>query len=152
VEKQYTLQVASLVREQNALALKNRLEKLGYTPVIRKLTAPITHHRVFAGEFSTREEAERAARKLNVDGFPSRVVPITGGKFAPEAGSFLRLNQAIDLAHQLQQKTFTAKIVSEPTPTPVHQVRVGEYENRAEALEALDSLKRKGLKPLIVKR
>ena len=150
--RQYAIQVASLVREQNALSLQKRLEKMGYTPDVRKVTARITHHRVYVGEFSSREDAERTARQLNVDGFPSNVVTMKGGKFALEVGSFLRLNEAIDLAHNLQTKHYTAKIVSEPVPTAVHQVRVGTYGNRAEALKALDSLKRKGFEPLVVTR
>ena len=152
LEKRYSLQVASLVREKNALSLEKKLGELGYTPVVRKMTASITHHRVYGGEFGSREEAEQAARKLNVDGYPSKVVKTKEGKFAPEVGSFLRLNEAIDLAHNLQTKNYAAKIVSEPTSTPVHQVRVGKYENRAEALKALESLKGKGFEPIIVKR
>lgn len=152
VERQYAIQVASLVREQNALSLQKRLEKMGYTPDVRKVTARITQHRVYVGEFNSREEAGRTARQLNVDGFPSNVVAIKGGKFALEAGSFLRLNEAIDLARNLQTKNYTAKIVSDPVPTAVHQVRVGKYGNRAEALKALDSLKRKGFEPLVVTR
>ncbi len=152
VERQYAIQVASLVREQNAFSLQKRLEKMGYTPDVRKVTARITHHRVYVGEFNNREEAGHTARQLNVDGFPSNVVTIKGGKFALEAGSFLRLNEAIDLAHNLQTKNYTAKIVSEPVPTAVHQVRVGKYSNRAEALKALDSLKRKGFESSVVTR
>ncbi len=48
-EKQYSVQVATLVVERNARILKKRLEKLGYTPVIRMTTAPITRHRVYGG-------------------------------------------------------------------------------------------------------
>jgi cell division septation protein DedD len=151
-ETWYAIQIASLVRESNAVSLKKRLGDMGYTPDVRTVTARITHHRVYVGDWSSREEAERTARQLNVDGFPSNVVTLPGGKFTLEAGSFLRLNEAIDLAHKLQTKNHTAKIVSEPVPTPVHQVRVGKYASRAEAREALQSLKGKGFEPLVVQR
>lgn len=151
-EGQYAVQVASLVREKNVLSLKKQLEELGYSPDIRKITIPITHHRVYAGEFGSREEADRTARKLNVDGFPSTVVTLKGGMFAPEVGSFLRLNLAIDLAHDLQKKNYAGKIVSRPTPTPVHQIRVGTFASRSEARKTLEALKGKGFQPLIVKR
>jgi cell division septation protein DedD len=150
-EARYSVQVASLVVEQNALALKERLKKLGYSPVVQKATARITRHRVTGGEFNTREEAEQAARRLNVDGFPSNVVE-ENGKFRPEIGSFVRLDDAIDLARNLEKKNYTAKIVSQPASTPVHQVWVGEYADRAEALKALEALKKQGFTPLIVKR
>jgi len=150
--KDYSIQVASLVRKRNALSLKERLEKLGYNPIIRTTTARITRHRVFAGEYSSREEAEQTARRMNVDGVPSNLVEGESGKFRLEVGSFFQLNKAIDLAHDLQKKTYTPKIVSEAASTPIHQVRVGEYENRAEALKVIEVLKGKGFAPLIVKR
>ena len=53
LEKRYSLQVASLVREKNALSLEKKLGELGYTPVVRKITASITHHRVYGGEFGS---------------------------------------------------------------------------------------------------
>lgn len=150
-EGRYSIQVASLLLEKNARSLTQRLEKLGYTPDIRKTTGRIMHHQVYVGEFASREEVERTARGLNVDGFPSTVVTLQGDKFTLQAGSFLRLNEAIDLAHNLETKKYTTKIVSEPVPTPVHQVRVGKYENRTEALTALEALKREGFAPLIVR-
>ncbi|MFQ5846432.1 MAG: SPOR domain-containing protein [Candidatus Methylomirabilales bacterium] len=151
-ERRYTLQVASLVVKGNALSLMKRLKKLGYTPVIHKTTAPITRHRVYGGEFTSREEAEQAARSLNVDGFPSNLVKAEGGKFGLEVGSSFRLNEAIDLARSLQKKNYNPKIVSKATPTLLHQVWVGKFENRREALKALEGLKRHGFTPLVVKR
>ncbi len=152
VEKRYALQVASLVVEGNVRSLKKRLEKLGYRPVIRKITAPIKHHRVYAGEFTNREEAEQTARRLNVDGVPSNLVEIEGGKFRLEVGSSFRLNEAIDLARSLQEKNYTPKIMSEVSYTTVHQIRVGAYANRGDARKALEVLKKKGFAPLVVKR
>ena len=151
-EKRYRVQVASLVIERNALSLKNHLEKLGYTPLIRRTTAPIARHRVYVGEFGSREEAERTARRLNVDGFPSNLVESEDGMFRLEVGSYYNLNKAIDLAHTLQEKKYTPKIDSKAVPTPVHQVRVGKFGSRAEALKALEALKRQGFTPLIVRQ
>jgi cell division septation protein DedD len=151
-EKQYTVQVAALVVERNAVALKARLEQLGFRPIIRTMTAPMTRHRVYGGEFESREEAEQTARRLKVDGFPSNVVETEGGKFGLEIGSFVEINEAIDLAHNLQKKNYAPKIVSKAVPTPVHAVRVGEYENRSKAVEVLEALKRQGFTPIIARQ
>ncbi len=150
-DKEYSIQVASLVRERNALSLKERLERLGYTPSIRKATARITRHRVYAGEFRSREEADGVARRLNVEGFPSNLVELELGKFGLEVGASFTLNGAIDMARNLQEKNYTPKIVSKATPTPVHQVRVGEFKSRTQAVRALEVLKTHGFKPLIIK-
>jgi tetratricopeptide (TPR) repeat protein len=148
----YSIQVATLVLERNAVSLKERLEKLGYSPDVRKTTAPITRHRVTSGEFASREEAEQAARRLQADGFRSSVVEGEDGKFRPEVGSFFRQDDALDLARILEKKNHAAKVISQPAPTPVHQVWVGEYEDQTEALKTLGTLERQGLHPVLVRR
>jgi cell division septation protein DedD len=149
---QYTVQVASLVVEQNARSLQERLKKLGYSPVVQKTTARVTRHRVYSGDFNNREEAEQAARRMNADGFSSTVVQGENRRFRLEVGSPVRLDDAIDLARNLEKKNYTAKIVSQPASTPMHQVWVGEYEDRAEALKTLEALKKQGFTPVVVKR
>ena len=151
-ERRYAVQVASLVMERNALSLKERLEKLGYSPVLRKTTVPLTRHWVRVGEFTNRGEAEGEARRLNVDGFPSNIVDLGQGKFTLEIGSVFHLNDAIDLARSLEKKNYAPKIVSKPAPTPLHQVRVGEYRDRSEALKAIEELKGQGFAPILVQQ
>lgn len=148
----YSIQVATLVLEKNAVSLKERLEKLGYSPEVRKTTARITRHRVTSGEFASREEAEQAARRLQADGFPSNVVEGEDGKFRLEVGSFFRQDDALDLARNLEKKNHAAKAVSQPASTPVYQIWVGEYEDQAEALKMLGTLERQGLTPVLVRR
>jgi len=148
----YSIQVATLVLEKNAISLRERLEKLGYSPEVRKTTARITRHRVTSGEFTSREEAEQAARRLQADGFPSNVVEGEDGKFRLEVGSFFRQDDALDLARNLEKKNHAAKVVSQPASTPVYQIWVGEYEDQAEALKTLGTLERQGLTPVLVRR
>ena len=148
----YSIQVATLVLEKNAISLRERLEKLGYSPEVRKTTARITRHRVTSGEFTSREEAEQAARRLQADGFPSNVVEGEDGKFRPEVGSFFRQDDALDLARILEKKNHAVKVVSQPASTPVYQIWVGEYEDQAEALKTLGTLERQGLTPVLVRR
>ena len=151
-KKRYTIQVAALIIERNALALTTRLKKLGYTPGVHTTTARIMRHRVYGGEFTSREEADQTARRLNVDGFPSHLVESGGGKFGLEVGSFFKLDAAIDLARDLQKKNYASKIVSNPIPTPIHAVRIGQYHSRSEALETLAVITKEGLNPLVVRR
>ncbi|MFQ5656728.1 MAG: SPOR domain-containing protein [Candidatus Methylomirabilales bacterium] len=150
-EKRFTVQVASLVVERNALSLRTRLAKLGYNPLIRKKTARITRHRVFGGEFGSPQEAEELARRLNVDGFPSNLVRIGNGRVALEVGWSYSLNDAIDMARNLQKKEYTPKIVSKVDPTTVHTVRVGGYEHRSEALEVVEALREEGFSAIVVR-
>lgn len=145
--KRYTILVASLVDQGNALSVKSRVEDLGYTPVIHMVTVPITRHRVYGGDFGSRKEAERTARRLNVDGFASRLVETEGNKYSLEIGWYLNLEDARELAKSLKGKNYNPRIISRAAPTPVHQVRIGAYTDRAEALRALHALEQKGLAP-----
>ncbi len=85
-----------------------------------------------------------------MDGFSANLVELEDGKFGLDVGSSFRLNEAIDLARSLQTKNYTPRILSTAAPTSVHQVRIGEYENRSEAQEAFEALKKEGFTPLIV--
>lgn len=148
--KRYTILVASLVDKGNALSVKKRLEGLGYSPAIHMTTAPVTRHRVYAGEFRSRVEAEGIARRLNVDGFASNLVEIEGKKYRLEVGWYLNLDEARNLAENLKEKKYSPRIISKAAPTPMHQVHIGGYPNRAQALRVFQALKRKGLAPRIV--
>jgi tetratricopeptide (TPR) repeat protein len=148
----YSIQVATLVNEKNAVSLKERLEKLGYSPEVRRTTAQITRHRVTSGEFTSREEAEQAAGRLRAGGFHATVVGGEDGKFRLEVGSFFRQDDALDLARILEKKDHAAKVISQPASTPVLRVWVGEYDDQTEALKTLGTLERQGLHPVLVRR
>lgn len=148
--KRYALLVASLADQGNALSVKRRLEDLGYTPVIHITTARIERHRVYGGEFGGREEAERTARRLNVDGFASNLVETPDKSYRLEVGWFLDVKEANQLAAALKAKRYDARIISTTDPTPVHQVLIDGYADRAEALKVLHVLEKEGLAPRIV--
>ncbi len=151
-KRPYTVQVASLVVKRNADTLQKRLEKLGYRTTVRKRTARITRHRVSAGEFRDREEADQVTRRLSADGFSPRLVAGEQGTFAVEVGWSFNENDAIDLGRRLQQKDYTSRIVTKTAPTPVYVVHVGAYEKKSEAIREVKVLKQKGFSPFVVRR
>jgi cell division septation protein DedD len=150
-EGRYAVQVAALVFERNARSLRQRLEELGYAPVIRMGNAAVMRHRVSAGEFASRLDAEAVARRLRAEGFSATVIDLPDGKIRVEIGSPFHLDDAIDLAGSLEKKNYPSKIVSEKIHTPVYQVRIGAYPRRAEAAKVLEALKRQGFAPIIVR-
>lgn len=146
----YTLQVGAMIQHRHATGLQKRLEDLGYATRIRKGTSPKTRYMVYIGEPSSMREAEAAVRRLQRDGFPARVVS-TGGGFLAGVGDFFALDEAIDLAHELQKKHHTPKIVDRRVLTTFHQVLVGSFDNRADALKAGGELKARGFENFVVK-
>jgi cell division septation protein DedD len=146
----YSLQIGAMVMEENATALKRKLDAGGFPAVIRKGKAYVAKQVVTVGEPSGKREAEDLSRRLNVDGFPSQLLA-AGGKYTPQIGAFYNENEAIDLARELQKKNYLPKISSKPTTTTVYQVRHGKFDSRAAAVRRGEELKGKGFSFLVVR-
>lgn len=146
----YSLQVAAMVVEENAQGLKQKLDQGGFQSVIRKATAFVTKHVVTVGDPTGKSEAEGLARRLAVDGFQSQLLAI-GDKYTPQIGAFFNLDEAIDLARELQKRNYPPKITSKPANTVVFQVRHGKFDSRAAAVKRGGELKAKGFNFLVVR-
>lgn len=148
----FSVQVAAMAHEPNAKALSQKLEKLGYPVTIRKARASATQHIVLvAAPGDRREEAEALMERLKAEGVPA-VVGESDGRYRVETGRSAVLDQAIDLAHELQKKGFTPKIASETATTTLYRVRVGQFASRGEASQRAKELREKGFSALIVKK
>jgi cell division protein FtsN len=139
-----------MVVEENAEGLKQKLDQSGFTSVIRKATAFVTKHVVTVGDPTGKREAEDLARRLTVDGFQSELLAI-GDKYTPQVGAFFNLDEAIDLARELQKKNYPPKITSKPANTVVFQVRHGKFDSRPAAVKRGEELKAKGFNFLVVR-
>lgn len=146
----YSLQVAAMVQEANAISMQRRLGQMGYKPRVRKGNAYVTKHVVYGGEPVSKSEAEEVGRRLTIDGFHLVVKPVGKGH-APELGAFIDLNEAIDLARDIQKKGYVPRIVSKPVNTVVYQIRLGEFPSTHAARTKGEELKSKGFQYLIVK-
>ncbi len=147
----FSVQVGAMAREANALALRKRLEKLGYPSVIRRGRASVTQHVVLVAVTGDRTEADAVTERLRAEGISAHVAE-GDSPYRVEAGRARLLDEAIDLARDLQKKGFTPKIASEKVTTPLFLVRVGEFTSRKEARQKGQELRAKGFPVLIVKR
>jgi cell division septation protein DedD len=145
----YSVQVGALALEENARRLRQKLETDGFPARIKKGSAFLQKHVVTVGDPTGRREAEELARRLNVDGFPSQIAA-ADGKFAPQVGAFVNLDEAIDLAREVQKKQYRPKITSRPVTAELYQVRHGEFESRAAAVKRGEELKAKGFSVYVV--
>jgi len=143
------VQVGAMAQEGNAATLKQKLDAMGFQAVVRKGSGFANSHVVTVGEPTGKREAEELARRLNVDGFPSQLVTVEG-KYAPQVGSFVNLDEAIDVARELQKKNFRPKITSKPATTVLYQVRHGQFDTRAAAMKRGEELKAKGFNAWVV--
>jgi cell division septation protein DedD len=149
--KGFSVQVGAMAQAENAEALKRKLDALGYQAVVRKGTGFAPKHVVTVGDPVARREAEELTRRLNVDGFPSQLATAEG-KYTPQIGSFVNLDEAIDLARELQKRNYRPKIASSnaPATTVLFQVRHGQFDTRAAAVKRGEELKAKGFNAWVV--
>lgn len=147
----FSLQVGAMISEGNAQKLKQRLEQLGYAPVIRKGMAHLRRHVVTTGDYGDRAGAEEVAKRLAAQGITARVTPAAAGRFSVEAGSFTNEDDAIDLARELQKSNYPPRIQDQAQNATIYQVRVGSFPSRAEAQAKGAELKGKGFPYLVVK-
>jgi cell division septation protein DedD len=145
----FSVQVGAMAQQTNAEQLKRRLDGMGYEAVIRKGSGFASGHIVTVGDPAGKPEAEELARRLNVDGFPSRLVAAEG-KYVLQIGSFVNLDEAIDVARELQKKNYRPKITSKPATTVLYQVRHGQFDTRAAAIKRGEELKAKGFSAWVV--
>ena len=145
----FTVQVGAMAQEVNAENLKRKLDEMGFPAVVRKGSGFANRHVVTVGEPAGKRDAEDLARRLNVDGFPSQLIAVEG-KYTPQVGAFVNLDEAIDLARELQKKNFRPKITSKPATTTLYQVRHGQFDTRAAAMKRGEELKAKGFNAWVV--
>jgi cell division septation protein DedD len=145
----FSVQVGAMAMEQNAENLKQQLDAMGFPAVVRKGAGFVNRHIVTVGDPTGKREAEEMVRRLNVDSFPSQLITLEG-KYTPQVGSFVNLDEAIDLARELQKKNYRPKITSKPATTSLFQVRHGQYDTRAAAMKRGEELKAKGFNAWVV--
>jgi cell division septation protein DedD len=138
-----------MAQEANAQNLKRKLDAMGFQAIVRKGSGYANSHLVTVGEPAAKREAEDTARRLNVEGFPSQLVGAEG-RFVPQVGAFVNLDEAIDLARELQKKNFRPKITSKPATTVLYQVRHGQFDTKAAAMKRGEELKAKGFNAWVV--
>jgi cell division septation protein DedD len=84
-----------------------------------------------------------------VDGFTSQLTSVEG-RFTPQVGSFVSLDEAIDLSRELQKKNYRPKITSSTKTGVLFQVRHGQFDTRAAAVKRGEELKAKGFNAWVV--
>jgi cell division septation protein DedD len=147
----FSVQVGAMAQEANAQVLSQKLEKLGYAVTIRKGRTSATQHVVLVAAPGERSEADALVERLKAEGI-SAVVGESDGGYRVEAGRSAVLDEAIDIARELQKKGFTPKIASETAGPTLYLVRVGQFASRGEASKRAKELREKGFPALIVKR
>ncbi|MBI4380582.1 MAG: SPOR domain-containing protein [candidate division NC10 bacterium] len=148
--RRFSVQVGAMAHEANAHALRDRLEQLGYPSTIRKRRASISRQVVFVSAPGDENDAQVLTEKLRAEGF-SAFVSESGGRYRVETGRLGLLDDAIDLARDLQKKGFTPTIAVETVSTTLYLVRVGTFSSRAKARQTSRELQKKGFPVLIAK-
>ncbi len=76
-QRRYTIQLGALSKEKDARRLLKQLEDAGYSGRLQKPGSGTPLHRVYVGDFSTREEAAQLKSRLDAAGFPNFINSIS---------------------------------------------------------------------------
>lgn len=152
----WMVQVASFSSAESAGELIARLEALGFDAVTDTVVRGQTRlHRVRAGPFSERNDAEGAVNRIagEIGGVQPTIVSISGaapssesaaqaaGRYAVQVGVFAREENATQLRERLAGRGFTAFVDSETGGgRTTWRVRVGPVMERADAEQLRDRL------------
>ena len=71
VQQRFTIQLGALSKEKDARRLLQKLEDAGYSGRLQRPGPGSPLHRVYSGEFATREEASQLKSRLDAAGFPN---------------------------------------------------------------------------------
>ena len=140
-----------MAKEANALALVKALQEAGYASTIRRGGGSVTQHVVLVATPADRAEADGVLERLRAEGVSGRVSE-SEGRYRVEAGRSTALDEAIDLARDLQGKGFTTKIDSKTVGATLYLVRVGNLMSLSDARRTGQKLREKGFPVLIVKK
>ena len=77
IQRRYTIQLGALSKEKDARRLLKQLEDAGYSGRLQKPGSDSPLHRVYVGDFSTREEASQLKSRLDAAGFPNFINSIS---------------------------------------------------------------------------
>jgi len=147
----FAVQVGAMAKEANALALVKALQEAGYASTIRRGGGSVTQHVVLVATPADRAEADGVLERLRAEGVSGRVSE-SEGRYRVEAGRSTALDEAIDLARDLQGKGFTTKIDSKTVGATLYLVRVGNLMSLSDARRTGQKLREKGFPVLIVKK
>ncbi|MDH3973960.1 MAG: SPOR domain-containing protein [Deltaproteobacteria bacterium] len=149
--KGYYLQAGVYIFKGNLKAPRKKIESLGYTPLVKQGRKVIKMNRLLVGTWGDFLIAEDLVLKLRKSGFSAELIS-KNERFAALIGSFYYKHMADKKKNLLRKKGFAARIEKTPINMKVHHLLVGPYKTPEEADTVLDSLKRKGLKAVIIQK
>jgi cell division protein FtsN len=147
----FTLLIGVYVLEKSMATEKAKLKAAGLTPVIGKgpkKMEPMT--RLFVGEYDSRAQAAeelQKLRKLTSDAF---ILP-GKDKYTVYAGSYFTKGRAESELNRLTKQGITPIIQKTEAPVSTLRLTAGSFTSRKEAEEKSLSLKKHGIKALIVR-
>lgn len=147
----WVVQVASFAEGATAREISDRLRSLGHDAVINVIVRGEGRlHRVRAGPYAGRDDAERARVQIErtVEGVTPVVLSLSGadtgpgeGRWAVQVGSFASEDNADRLRARLRDQGFTTYIHREASGgRAIWKVRVGPVMERGEAETLLERL------------
>jgi len=145
----YTVQMISTADALKALETRDRLASAGYQPWIATGTANINVFRVEVGVFGSIKEAAGFSARMAAAGFPNRPAYLAGGSRVTLAlGTFTTEDDAARLTRKATSAGYDARLRRVSDTKKLYMVRVGRYQTKGEAHDAMVSIRKGGFIPM----
>ncbi|MFQ5894494.1 MAG: SPOR domain-containing protein [Nitrospinota bacterium] len=148
----YAVRVAACVTESCVRVVREKMEAKGISTYVGRGKARLPLLDVVAGDFSSRQQAEKLAGRIRRKGLKAKVVPLGDSRFRVSLGAFLMAEDAHIQLDRLEEAGFSGSLETGRVFAPLREVRVGRFATRAEALAERRKLRQRGIPSVVVRR
>ena len=147
--KGYYIQAGAFIFKDNLKVPKRKIESLGFKPVVKTGSKPISMYRLLVGEWGDFLLADDIAAKLRRKGFKAKLTS-KNEEFCVLIGSYYYKDKANKKRKSLEAKGFSARMERKQVKMKLHHLLLGPYPTLEKAGEVSEVLDANGLKTAII--
>jgi hypothetical protein len=140
----YTVLVGEFGADQDLRRLREKLKKLGLTPVLQKSNKPQLMHRLFIGSFDSHAAAYAEMKKVRQNTSAAFILK-ESGKYSVYAGSYLNEKGAAAERKRLASKGMKPTLKTAKVTIPIVRVTAGSFSAKGNAQKEANRLRKYGI-------
>lgn len=149
-KKGYFLQAGVFIFRENANSVKKSIEALGYSPEIKVGSKSVKMSRVTVGNWIDIKHAEAISKKLNNEGYSTKILKHDDATFTVMVGSYYYKKTAAEEIIILTAKGYDSEIVIVPIDMKAYHVLLGPYNTIDEVASLNVDLKGNEIQAVII--
>lgn len=151
-EKAFYVKVASAILPESADIIQKDLLAKGFQSTRRTNEGLAKNYFVVIGPAKNQKSVESILEKIKNSDVNWEVQNIGKNGFQIVSQSFIFPKKAEQIEKQVKKKGLKGKIIQKNTPIKFHEVLIGKFNNKKEAVPVLEKIQKAGFKGIIVER